>query len=90
MLSVFGPELGPVIQAQCALLILLICIVCEIYGKTSLATHNAKLNVYRFPQSSMLPLSVSYMSSSFCVSALVFYTLHVLSRFALLQVTRMP
>jgi len=45
MLSVFGPELGPVIQAQCALLILLICIVCEIYGKTSLATHNAKLNV---------------------------------------------
>ena len=32
MLSVFGPELGPEKQAQVALLILLICIVSEIYG----------------------------------------------------------
>jgi hypothetical protein len=32
-LSVFGPELGPERQAQVALVILLICIVCEIYGK---------------------------------------------------------
>jgi hypothetical protein len=31
-LSVFGPELGPVKQAQVALLLLLVCIVFEIYG----------------------------------------------------------
>ena len=31
-LSVFGPELGPQKQAQVALLLLLVCIVCEIYG----------------------------------------------------------
>jgi hypothetical protein len=32
MLSVFGPSLGPEKQAQVALLILLVCIVLEIYG----------------------------------------------------------
>jgi hypothetical protein len=32
MLSVFGPELGPEKQTQVALLLLLICIVLEIYG----------------------------------------------------------
>ena len=31
-LSVFGPALGPQKQAQVALLVLLVCIVCEIYG----------------------------------------------------------
>jgi len=32
MLSVFGPELGPELQAQVALLLILICIVFEIHG----------------------------------------------------------
>ena len=32
MLSVFGPAMGPILQAQVALLIFLICIVAEIYG----------------------------------------------------------
>ena len=32
MLSVFGPAMGPILQAQVALLIFLICIVVEIYG----------------------------------------------------------
>ena len=32
MLSVFGPAMGPALQAQVALLIFLICIVAEIYG----------------------------------------------------------
>ena len=32
MLSVFGPAMGPILQAQVALLIFLVCIVAEIYG----------------------------------------------------------
>jgi hypothetical protein len=53
-LSVFGPELGPIKQAQLALLILLICIVFEIYGDPFLVVTERHNILARLETSSLI------------------------------------
>ena len=54
MLSVFGPELGPERQTQVALLLLLICIVLEIYGEPYLMETSKHKILGRFELSALL------------------------------------